>query len=146
MDSKFLGKKYGPFHYEVGVEKVREFAMALAGGVPSSAFPAESPLVGHYTEYPAVAPPTFAAVYNIQPFAAAIFDPELDINMMMLVHGEQGFTFVRPVKPGDSLNTEGEITQFAEKAGKKFLSVKSTTRDAKGDVVTVGDWMAVIRG
>ena len=31
---KHIGKKYGPFTYAVGLEKMREFAYAISGGVP----------------------------------------------------------------------------------------------------------------
>ncbi len=146
LESKYIGRKYGPYHYEVGVEKVREFALCLSGEIPSMSFDEGfGPLSGHFANYPEIVPPTFAAVYNIRPFSAAIFDPELEVNVMMLVHGEQAFELRRPVRPGDSLTTSGEIVDIAEKAGKKFLVVKSTTQDARGEVVTVGTWTAVIR-
>ena len=36
------GRRYGPFTYQVGIEKVREFALAVGGGIPSSGFSFES--------------------------------------------------------------------------------------------------------
>ena len=33
IDQKHIGRKYGPFKYEVGLEKMRDFAITVAGGV-----------------------------------------------------------------------------------------------------------------
>lgn len=145
LTADYVGRKYGPYKYEVGVEKVREFALAIAGEVPSAAFAREGQFTGHYAAYPSIAPATFAVNYNMRPFSAAVFDKDLDVNVMMLVHGEQAFELLRPARPGDVLTTEGEITDIAEKAGKKFLTVRCTSRAADGEVVTVGTYTAVIR-
>ena len=31
LDTRFIGKKYGPFVYEAGLEKMREFSYAVGG-------------------------------------------------------------------------------------------------------------------
>ena len=38
IDPKHIGKVYGPTRYVVGLEKMREFAYAVSGGVPSTGF------------------------------------------------------------------------------------------------------------
>ncbi|MFN7135730.1 MAG: hypothetical protein ACK4N5_26895 [Myxococcales bacterium] len=38
LNPEHVGRTYGPFLYDVGAEKIREFALAISGGVPSAAF------------------------------------------------------------------------------------------------------------
>ncbi len=158
LSPSFVGRKYGPFTYEVGVEKLREFAYAVAGGVPSLAFAGNSPPDGllpvlhdkaaaAQSAYGAiVAMPNFAVVYAIGPFSAAIMDPELGLNVMMLVHGEQEFEFLEVVRAGDVLTTTGTITRAVSKAGKDFLTVQTESTNQHGRLVARGTWTAVIRG
>ena len=157
LDKKFIGKKYGPTTYEVGVEKLREFAYAVSGGVPSMGFTGTgapeglSPLLYDAEAAKAgpwggiVAMPNFAVVFSIGPFGQAVTDPELGINLLMLVHGEQEFEFSRPVRPGDVLTSTGVITDIFDKVGKDFLIVTTESVDAQGALVVKGRWTAVIR-
>ena len=151
-----IGKTYGPFTYDVGLEKVKEFALAISGGVPSSAFPTVIPetMNRHYWDEEfargtrhggVIAPPTFCVVFALKPFAVATMDPELDINLMALVHGEQEFEFLEPVRPGDRITTVGTITGWHEKQGKDFLTLVTESRNQHGRVAVRGTWLAVIR-
>lgn len=158
LNPSFVGRRYGPFTYEVGVEKLREFAYAVGGGVPSLAFAGNAAPEGLlpvlYDQQAAaqsphgavVAMPSFAVVFAIAPFSAAIMDPALELNVMMLVHGEQEFEFLEVVKAGDVLTTTGEITRAVSKAGKEFLTVTSESTNQHGRPVVRGVWTAVIRG
>ena len=38
MNTSLVGRTYGPFKYEVGAEKIREFALAIGGGIPSAIY------------------------------------------------------------------------------------------------------------
>ncbi len=77
IDPKFIGKQYGPYTYQVGLEKIREFAYAVAGGIPSASVgaPPEGlhPLLydekaGQRSPYgSAIAFPTFAVTFAITP-------------------------------------------------------------------------------
>jgi len=155
LDRKHVGRSYGPFLYEAGAEKMREFAFAIAGDVPSPV----------YTDTPAdvlprdywdrdfakarhgslVAPPTFCVNFAMKPFFAAITDREVGVDFLLLVHGEQEFEFLRPVRPGDVLSTTGVIADICEKNEKDFLVVRTTTVDAAGREVVKAVWTAVIR-
>lgn len=157
INPSHLGRKYGPYRYTVGLEKVREFALAVYGGTPSMSFPGERPAgipavymdeeAGRASPHGAViAPPTFCTNFAMRPFAAAIIDPALQVNLLMLVHGEQTFEWARPLRVGETVTTEGEITGIHEKGGKDFLEVTCTTRDAAGVEILKSIWTAVIRG
>jgi acyl dehydratase len=156
IDPKHIGKKYGPFDYAAGLEKMREFAYAVSGGVPSSSFGGAIPSnlnpllydekVAHDGPHRSVvAFPTFAVTFAMKAFAAAVTDSELDINLMMLVHGEQEFEFFDVIRPGDVITTTGTITQIYEKAGKDFVVLVSESKNQKGALVVKGTWTAVIR-
>ena len=151
------GRSYGPFRYEVGVEKLREFALAVGGGVPSSSFSAaDAPpdiqplyLDAEYAKSTRhgslVAPPTFCVTFNIRPFAAAVRDPRNQVNFLMLVHGEQEYEFLQPVKPGDVLQTTGTVTEAHSRAGKDFLTVVCESVNQRGELAVRGTYTAVIR-
>jgi acyl dehydratase len=155
LDPKFVGRKYGPYTYKIGLEKMREFAFVVAGGIPSIGFgnPPEglNPLM--WSEEAArqgphkavVAFPTFCVTFAIRPFSAAVSDPEIGVNLLMLVHGEQDFEFFDVMKDGDVMTTTGEITEMYAKAGKDFVVVVTESKNQTGKLVVRGTWTAVIR-
>jgi len=152
------GRTYGPFRYEVGAEKVREFALAVGGGVPSSSFSAEEApkdiqrlyLDADYAKSTKhgslVAPPTFCVTFNIRPFAAAVRDPQNNVNFLMLVHGEQEYEFLEPVKPGDVITSTGTVTEAYSRAGRDFMTVVCESVNQRGQIAVRGTYVAVIRG
>jgi hypothetical protein len=151
LDKKFIGKKYGPTTYEVGVEKLREFAYAISGGVPSHGWGGHAPdgllpaLYDAKTPGGVVGFPGFAVTFSIAPFHEAVTDPAIGINLLMLVHGEQEFEFEESIKPGDVMTTTGEIVEIYEKANMDFFVVTTESKNQHGKVAVKGRWMAVIR-
>ena len=143
IDHKFIGREYEPTVYEIGREKMREYARAVGD---------ESPLimdneVGRASEYvDCIAPPAFASVYNLMGAAQLFFDPEVKLNMAMLVHGEQEFEFHKPVKPGDVITTKGRIVDIMEKGNNDLLVYEARSVNRDGELVTVGRATFVIRG
>jgi len=155
IDRKHLGRRYGPYVFHVGLQHVRDFASVVGGGVPGHVF-STPPDRAHpltFDEDAArkgphggiVAPPTFAATFAMEPFARACSDPELALNVLRLVHGEQDLELVEPVRPGDVLTTTGEITRLQERGNLDFLEVTTTTTDQHGRVAVRGVWTAIVR-
>jgi len=143
IDSKFIGKEYPVTEYEIGREKMKEYAIAVGDMNPMY----QDREVGKKSKYgDNIAPPNFAAVYNLMGAAQVFFDPELSLNFAMLVHGEQDFEFLKPVKPGDFITTTGKITDIAAKGNNDVIKfeVRSTNQD--GELVTIGRATFVIRG
>ncbi len=156
IDPSNVGREYGPFKYEVGLEKLREFAFAVAGGVPSSSFggrPPEglNPLLwdedaAKAGPYGAVIGfPTFAANFAMRPFTEAVTDPRLGIDLVKLVHGEQEFEFLEPVRAGDVLVTSGTLTKIFEKANMDFVQMVTESKNQHGRIAVRATWTAVIR-
>ncbi len=149
IDKKHIGNKYGPTTYEVGAEKLREFAYAVAGGVPSMGFTGTGAPAGLLPSLhqgrEIVGFPSFCNVFAIAPFGQAVTDPKLGINLLMLVHGEQEYEFFEPIRPGDVITSTGEITDIFDKQAKDFVTVVTESKNQHGKLVVRGRWLAVIR-
>lgn len=151
-----VGRRYGPYRYEAGLEKMRDFALAVSGGVPTRMYdyPADPPphpwLVdedaARTSRYGSViAAPTFGAAYAMQPFVAALVDPVLALDLARVVHGEQELAFGDPVRPGDRLETVGEVASVEKRGRLDAVAVRSTTVNQRGQTVLQGLWTAVVR-
>jgi acyl dehydratase len=148
--------RYGPYPYEAGLEKIRDFALAVAGGIPTRVRwgPTDAaPHPWHVDEEAAraspygavIAPPTFAAVFAMQPFAAAIVDPANGIDLARLLHGEQELRLHGVIRAGDRLVTTGEIASDGPRGKLRAVAVRSRTVNQRGELVVEGIWMAVVR-
>jgi len=143
IDHKYIGKEYPPDEYEIGREKMKEYARAVGDMNPcyhDRAFGASS----EYGDN--IAPPVFASVYNLLGAAKVFVDPELNLNFLMLVHGEQEFEWLKPVKPGDVLTTTGRIADIYEKGSNDFVVYEARSVNQDGELVTIGRATFVIRG
>ncbi len=155
IDRRHLGRRYGPYVFEVGVERMRDFVAAVGGGVPGRVFSSPPRDPHPYTWDAAaarrsrhgglVAPPAFAAAFAIQPFAVACSDPALEVNVLRLLHSEQELEWLEVVRPGDVLETVGEITSIRDRGSLDFLEVTTTTTNQHGRVVVRGVWTAIVR-
>lgn len=152
VDRTHLGRRYGPYRFEVGRESILDFIAATRGLVPGRVFHAAPPAADLPDGFPdpdlpgpLVAPPSYATVFAIQPFATACADPKLALNVLRLVHGEQAFEFVEPVQAGDVIVTTGEITRLQERGTLDFLEVTTESVNQHGRVVVRGVWTAIVR-
>lgn len=153
IDRRHLGRRYGPYRFEVGRESILDFIAATDGGVPGRVFTAggSAPVKGApqpaspVVPPPLVAPPAYAAVFAMQPFAVACSDPELALNVLRLVHGEQSFEFLEPVRAGDVVLTSGEVSRIQERGNLDFLEVTTESLNQHGRLVVRGVWTAIIR-
>jgi len=148
--------RYGPYPYEAGFEKMRDFALATAGGVPTRMYeydPDPAPHPWFVDEEAAaasphrgvLAAPTFGAVFAMRPFAAALVDPALGLDLSRVLHGEQELAYGVPIRPGDRLETVGWVAAVEKRGKRDVISVRSTTVNQRGEVVLEGLWTAVVR-
>src|SRR6266498_5892372 len=100
LDASYIGRTFiRPTPYEVGREKIREFADAVGDANPAYRDPEAAKALG----YPdVIAPPTFAIVVTSRAAHQVIMDPELGVDYSRVVHGEQRFIHVRPIHAGDA--------------------------------------------
>lgn len=155
LDQRHVGRQFGPFRYKVGLEKMKEVAFAIAGGLPSVGW--GGPVQGMNpilfderaaqaaNERAVVATPMFAISFAVEPYAAAIVDPELALDLLMLVHSEQDFEFLEVVRDGDVVTTTGVISAITEREKMDLLVVRTESKNQNGAVVVRGTWTAGIR-
>jgi len=68
----------------------------------------------------------------------AVLDPELNADLVMLLHGEQDMTFHEPIRPGDCLVVRSEISYMEKKESGEILDITGVClRDNKPVVEAV---------
>src|SRR5213596_2682251 len=117
MEAGVVGKTYPPYEYEVGREKIREYARVVGEENPVHHDPEAARAAGFRG---VVAPPMFCVVYSAAAMGPAVLDPELGINLAMMVHGSQEFEWSEPVVAGDTVTTQVKVKDLFEKNGMKF--------------------------
>ena len=143
LDTSAKGKTYPPFQYEVGKEKIREYALAVGEENPVY-FDREAAKKAGFRDIPA--PPMFAVVYSAGAVGPAVLDPEVGINFAMMVHGGQEFVWSKPVCAGDTITTETEVADIYEKDGRGYYVFQSVSRNQEGQEVVRGTWTNIVRG
>lgn len=142
VDAKFIGKEYGPLTYEIGKEKIKEYAKAIKNLDPhymDDDFAKSTPYGG------VIAPPTFAVVYAGMLAEPFFMDPELKLNLFMLVHGEQEFEFLEVVKPGDVITSKGTIVNIENKEKLDVVTLQGLSTNQDGTPVCRATFTFVIR-
>jgi acyl dehydratase len=140
--SEAVGKSYPPFEYEVGREKIREYANAV-GETNAVHFDRQAAVDAGFRDI--VAPPMFAVVYSAGSVGPPIFDAEIGIDFMRMVHGGQEFVWSEPVCAGDVVTTEASFKDYSEKDGRKFYVFESLSRNQEGQEVVRGTWTNIVR-
>jgi acyl dehydratase len=143
VDTQAAGKAYEPKIYAVGREKVREFANAVGETNPVH-LDLEAARAAGYADV--VAPPMFAVVYSAPAMAPAVLDPEVGINLAMMVHGGQEFVWDEPVVAGDEITTTASVKDISERGGKGFYVFETVSTNQAGDTVATGTWTNIVRG
>jgi acyl dehydratase len=136
------GKTYPPFEYEVGREKIREYANAVA---ETNQIHFERRAAQDAGFRDVVAPPMFAVVYSAGSIGPPIFDPEIGIDYTRMVHGGQEFVWGESVCAGDTITTETTFKDLSEKAGRKFYVFQSVSRNQDGQETVRGIWTNIVR-
>ncbi len=113
----FFSKKYELF--EVGREKIKEFARALGETNPAY-FDIEHAKKLGYSDI--IAPPTFLISVAMSEMNKVLFDPEFNLDYSRIVHGEQSFTLQQPIVAGMQLALNTVLDSVVEKVGNEFLT------------------------
>lgn len=138
-----VGKVYPPEgSYEVGREKIAEFATAI-GSTDLVHFDADAARAAGYPDV--IAPPTFAVLVAQRADARVINDPEVGIDFTRVVHGEQQLTHHRPMHAGDVLHTTTHIDTVRMMAGNAMVTLRDELADSTGEKVCTATSMLVVR-
>ncbi len=144
LDPSFVGRSYPPTApYQVGREKIREFAAAIGALDAAHHDPEAARAAGHAD---VVAPPTFPIVITMAASRQIIDDPALGVDYSRVVHGEQRFAYTRPVVAGDELVCVNSVDEITSRGGHDFVTTRTDVRTVAGEpVVTVWSRL-VVRG
>jgi acyl dehydratase len=144
LNPALVGRQYPVSDpYVIGREKVREFATAIGDTNPVSHDVDAARALGYAD---VVAPPTFAFVITHKAMGEAMFDPDLGLDYSRVVHGEQRFTYVRPLVAGDVITVQATIDGIRSVAGNDMLTLRSDALDPTGTVVVSTTSVIVARG
>jgi len=144
LNPEFAGRVYPPSApYVVGREKIREFADAV--GDPNPAFhDVEAARALGYRDL--IAPPTFAIIMTTKASRVVIFDPELGLDFARVVHGEQRFSYVRPIVAGDELVVTTSIESIRSRAGNDMIATRADVATVDGEAVASTMSLLISRG
>jgi acyl dehydratase len=143
VNESAVGKQYPPAAYEVCSEKIREYANAIGAENPVH-HEREAARAAGFRDV--VAPPMFCVVYSARALGPAIVDPEVGINLAMMVHGGQEFVWGEPVCAGDEITTSARVAEISERKGKGFYVFESVSTNQDGAEVVRGMWTDIVRG
>ncbi|WP_448615503.1 FAS1-like dehydratase domain-containing protein [Modestobacter sp. URMC 112] len=144
LDAGLVGRSYPPSAvYEVGREKIAEFAAAIGDPDPVYRDPEAARTAGHPD---VIAPPTFAIVLSLGAADVVVEDPDVGIDYSRVVHGEQRFTHHRPITAGDRLVATASIDVVRSVAGNDMLTTRVDLATEDGEPVCTATSMLVARG
>jgi len=144
VDKSYIGRVYPPTApYEVGREKIREFADAVNDPNPAYRDPAAARALGHDD---VIAPPTFAIVITLPAGHQVIHDPDLGIDYSRVVHGEQRFVHTRPMRAGDVLQVVVTVHDIRAAAGNDLVTTRADVATIDGEHVLTAFGTLVARG
>jgi acyl dehydratase len=112
ITAEHVGRRYPAAPpYEVSRAKIAEFATAIRDDNPA------------YLSDDPVAPPTFAAVIAAHAWEALFGDEELGLALNRTMHTDQGFTFHRPLRPGDVVHAQLGIEKVRNRGALDMITV-----------------------
>ena len=144
LDRSFIGLETAPRSVEVEKGQLKSFAGATGEKNPIYFDEAAAKAAGH----PALpAPPTFL-------FSLGLLAPEtesvmakLGIDMGRVLHGEQSFTYGKPIHAGDTITLKTKISDIYDKRGGvlDFIVQDTEAANQNGEAVGVTRTVIVVR-
>lgn len=128
VNPDLVGRTFEPTApYLVGREKLREFSRAVLSTSD-------------------VAAPTFPVVIQEATLAQLLAEPDGGIDFTRVVHGDQRFSYSRPIVAGDELTATLAVTSIKSLGGHSMVTAESTIVDASGAHVVTAISTLVVRG
>jgi hypothetical protein len=111
---------------EVTREQVAAFAASTGGSYEGGAAPA-----------------TFPIIIAFDAIRALVDDPGTGLALARVVHGEQRFSYHRPVLPGDVLTAHLTVESVRSIAGADYIRTVTEIRDGQGEPVVTA-WATLL--
>jgi acyl dehydratase len=144
LNPEYAGRVYGPGEpYEVSRVKIADFADAI--GEPSQLCrDKEAAVKAGYPDV--IAPPTFAVIIDQRSTKAAVTDPGLGLDYSMVVHGEQSFSYCRPLHAGDVVVATTTIESIKTLGALSMLVTSTSIDTVDGEHICTAKSNLVERG
>jgi acyl dehydratase len=128
-----IGSHYrAPDYFQVGREKIREFALAVQDDHPMHYSESDAATAGYPT---LVAPLTFLAVAGRRVQLEIFTKFNIPINIARVFHRDQKFLFHRPILAHDKLYFDTYLDSVLESHGTVIAEIRSEVTDADGKPV-----------
>lgn len=137
LNKDCVGKEYPPATAEASAEAMQNYARAYNDDNPAY-FEASRP--GGI-----VAPPMYNVVVTWPSIMGAVGDPDLKVDVIRLLHGEQDMHFLAPIRPADTITTTAKVASIETKATGETLVVELNARNQRGEHVSRSLFNAFIR-
>ncbi len=127
ISEQHVGRTYPPTApYEVSAAKIGEFARALGD---------DNPVYAADLDEPPVAPPTFVAVIAAAAWDSLFGDGELDLALRRVVHADQRFDYVRPLRAGDRVSATLSIDKVRVRGEVDIIGISVQVDTVGGEQV-----------
>jgi len=128
LNKAFVGKAYPDGEdWEVTQDATQAYAKAINSANPAY-FDGARP--GGL-----MAPPLYGVVFTFQQLMTPVLDPEMGVNIMRLVHGEQDMRWHRPVRPGDKIRSNVTVQSIGEKLTGEVMDLVMRSVNQRDEVV-----------
>ena len=121
-----------PDSYEVGREKIREYAKAVQAEDPASFDEEAAAELGHDA---IVAPLTFLSTFGLLIQQHFFRHVDIGLETMQIVQVDQKFIYHKPVKAGDRLHGTMHVHSVEERFGADIVVTRNVCTDDAGDIV-----------
>jgi acyl dehydratase len=133
LSDKIVGMHFRyPDFYEVGREKVREYAEAVKNE-DRAFFDEQAAADLGYDEL--LAPLTFISVFGYQAQSAFFASANIGVTDMKIVQVDQVLRFLRPIMVGDRLYCDVYVDSIRQSFGTDMIVTKNIVTNQAGDVV-----------
>ncbi|MDX1888178.1 (3R)-hydroxyacyl-ACP dehydratase subunit HadA [Mycolicibacterium sp. 050158] len=121
-----------PDFYEVGREKVREYAAAVKNDDPAYHDEAAAAELGHDS---LPAPLTFISIFGYQAQTAFFANADIGITDAQIVQVDQELKFLKPIKAGDRLHCDVYLHAYRVAHGTDVIVTKNIISNDRGEAV-----------
>ncbi|MET0756703.1 MAG: (3R)-hydroxyacyl-ACP dehydratase subunit HadA [Mycobacterium sp.] len=133
LSSNIVGMHYRyPDHYEVGREKIREYATAVKNDDAAFFDDKAAADLGYHG---LLTPLTFISVFGYQAQSAFFEDANIGITDAKIVQVDQELKFLRPIMAGDRLYCDVYVHSIRQAFGADIIVTKNVVTNQDGDVV-----------
>jgi acyl dehydratase len=140
VDPSATGRVFPTQAYEVSREKIREFADAIGERNPIHRDTEAAKVLGHGE---VIAPPTFAMIPVLRGFDVLMDD--LGIVHARVIHANQRFVHVRPIRAGDQLRTTTTLDTVRSVGGNDLLGIRCEVESSTGERICTATATLLVR-